>query len=144
MREMRYRSSRIIEDRFLTRVKSFATYTQFLSILGGRVGFALFQTSRSWSESINVFYTVLSDSHKMRLHCTCLEVCPLRRWEGSVFLAGPGQHSDSWFRVPRDTRPYFVVCRLWEPSNPSTPYVISANMNIACDIFWGSETGNRS
>jgi hypothetical protein len=60
----------------------------------------------------------------------CLEVGPsLRRGPGSVFLcrryiccivvsspvqeiaAGPRQHGDSWFRVPRDS------WRLWEPSD---------------------------
>jgi hypothetical protein len=36
-----------------------------------------------------------------------------------VAVAGPRQHSDSCFRVLRDSRPYFNIWRLWEHSDPT-------------------------
>jgi hypothetical protein len=31
--------------------------------------------------------------------------------------AGPCHHSDSWFRIPRDSWPYFTLWRLWQPKS---------------------------
>jgi hypothetical protein len=39
-------------------------------------------------------------------------------WSGKLL---PRQHSDSWFRVPQDSWPYFTVSQLWESCNSLTP-----------------------
>jgi hypothetical protein len=45
--------------------------------------------------------------------------------------ASPRQHSHTWFRVSRDSRPYFTVWRFWEPSDPS----IDSNSSSVVSLF---------
>jgi hypothetical protein len=50
--------------------------------------------------------------------------------------AGPRQRSDSWFRVPRDSWPYFTFWRLWGAS------VCFRTENILCLYYKGQPIGS--
>jgi hypothetical protein len=46
--------------------------------------------------------------------------------------AGPRQHSDFWFRVQRDSWPYFTVWGFWEPSDHPQLTIWSGLVNCCC------------
>jgi hypothetical protein len=63
-----------------------------------------------------------------------LSVCALRLFHRSFstecwIAAGPRQHSDSWFLVPRDSGSYFTGWRVWELLSSSLALAVAKSFD---------------